>query len=371
MAAIDTEQAHRARPGRARAAHERAARLLRSLSERESTRFPFLTVYLDVRPPADAQEPRSRAARVILTGALRSFDALLPAHGPERNSFTDDVRRIEELVASAEAADGERGIAAFACGAEGLFESLRTWSPWEQRVEVGAVPVLGPLARFVSHEPAIVALADTNSLRLFAVQPGRLEELPSIDDEPDDYRRTEAGGWSQARYQRHVDDHRAGFARRAVAVIDRAVRAEQARRVILAGDEVAIPRLRDELATDVGELVRDVLRLELRASHDEIEAKALPAIERAEAADGRQAADRLTDAVRGNGLGAGGREATRLALEMGEGMELLLDGSVVAEADVEDLIRLAARTDARITFVSDHEGLQSMEGVGALLRFRA
>jgi stalled ribosome rescue protein Dom34 len=85
----------------------------------------------------------------------------------------------------------------------------------------------------------------------------------------------------------------------------------------------------------------------------------------------RAAADRLVDAVRGNGLGTGGREATRLALEMGEGLELLLDGSVVPQADAEELIRFAARTDARITFVSDHDGLRDMEGVGALLRFRA
>jgi stalled ribosome rescue protein Dom34 len=85
----------------------------------------------------------------------------------------------------------------------------------------------------------------------------------------------------------------------------------------------------------------------------------------------REPADRLVDAVRGNGLGTGGREATRLALEMGEGLELLLDGSVVPQADAEELIRFAARTDARITFVSDHDGLRDMEGVGALLRFRA
>jgi hypothetical protein len=369
MNGLDTRRV--SRPGQAREEHEYAAGLLRRLAEREPTDLPLLTAYLDLRPPADAQEPRARAARVVMGNAIRAIEATLPGHGRERDSFAEDARRLEELVDAAETADGERGIAAFGCSGEGLFESLRTWSPWDQRVEVGPLPILTPLARFVDHEPALLALADTNSLRLFAVQPGRLDELPAIDDEPDDYRRTEVGGWSQARYQRHVDDHRAEFARRAAAVIERAVHSEGARRLYLAGDEVAIPRLRDALATDVAERVRDVVRLEVRAGREEIEARAIAAVARDEEEDAREAADRLVDAVQGNALGAGGREATRLALEMGEGLELFLDGSAVPEADVEELIRLAARTDARITFVSDHDGLRDMEGVGALLRFRA
>jgi hypothetical protein len=242
------------------------------------------------------------------------------------------------------------------------------------------MPLLVPLARLVAHEPAIVALADSNTLRLFVSQPGRLEELPAIDDAPDDYTRTEVGGWAQARYQRHVDEHRAEFARRAAAVIERSMAREDADRLVLAGDEVAIPRLREELAVATGERVRAALHLELRATRDEIEAKVLPVLDQLEADDARDTADRLVGAIGANGLGVGGVVATRRALLNGQGLELVLDADLATarepvagrfgEADANDLIRLAVRTDARIRFVSGHEGLRTFEGVGVLLRFR-
>jgi peptide subunit release factor 1 (eRF1) len=130
-----------------------------------------------------------------------------------------------------------------------------------------------------------------------------------------------------------------------------------------------------------------VLRIELRASLDEIESKALPAIERLEADDARGAADRLIGAIGAQGLGAGRLEPTGRALEQGSVLELLLDADIgagspaepedealsglIGEADADELVRMASRTDARVTFVPEHAGLREMGGVGALLRYRA
>jgi hypothetical protein len=140
------------------------------------------------------------------------------------------------------------------------------------------------------------------------------------------------------------------------------------------------------LPNPIGDRVRDVLRLERRASLDEIEAKALPAIESAEVGDARDAADRLIGAIGARGLGVGGIDPTRQALEIGAGLELLLDAAIgdggpdepagqagvdlISEAQANELVALAARTDARITFVPAHEGLRELGGVGALLRYR-
>jgi peptide chain release factor subunit 1 len=359
-----------ARQSGSRGVHVAAAALLRRLADREPSRLPVLSAYLDLRPPADAAQPAVREAKVILRDRLDESLDQLPAHGAAHDSVATDGERIRMLL-DEEAAVNERGVALFACHGEGLFERLGTWVPFDPRVEMGAVPFLVPLARFVDHEPTLVALADTNTLRLLVSQPGRLEELPGLDDAPDDYTRTEAGGWSQARYQRHVDAHRGGFARQAAQVIERTSAQEGAVRVILAGDEVAVPRLRRELPKAIADRVREVLRLELRATLDEIESKVLPAIERLEAADARDAADRLMGAIGAGGLGIGRVGPVMRALGIGQGLELLLDvARPSTEEDANEAVRLAARTGTRITFVADHPGIRELGGIGLLLRYR-
>jgi hypothetical protein len=112
--------------------------------------------------------------------------------------------------------------------------------------------------------------------------------------------------------------------------------------------------------------------MELRATLDEIEGKALPIIARSEAADGRDAADRLVGAVAAGGLGVGRIGPVRRALEMGQGLELLLDAAgPPSDDEANELVRSASRADTRITFVPGHEGLRRLGGVGLLLRFRA
>jgi peptide chain release factor subunit 1 len=350
-------------------AHRRAAALLRQLAEREPTALPVLSAYLDLRPTTDAAVPAIRASRIILRDRLAETMSTLPAHSQAHRSIGIDGERVVALLEEV-AAEHERGLAVFACSGEALFEELRSWAAFDPRVEFGPSPFIVPLARLVDHEPTLLAVADTNTLRLFVAGPGRLEELPAIDDPPDDYTRTEAGGWAQARYQRHVDEHREAFARRAADTIEATTGREDAERLLLAGDEVAIPRLRDALSTATAERVRDVLRIELRATLDEIEDKVLPVIERVEAGDAREAADRLVDAVRAGGLGTGRPAPVRRALESGQGLELLLDPAG-PPAEANDLVRLAARSGTRIRFVADHDGLRELRGVGLLLRYRA
>jgi Bacterial archaeo-eukaryotic release factor family 10 len=346
----------------------RAGALLRELALREPSEFPIVSAYLDVRPPSDRADPGVRATRVVVRERLHEIAQSLPRHGPVHASFTADAEQIERLIDET-AGERERGLAVFASSGAGLLEVLRTWTPFELLIEAGRWPSLVPLARLAGHEPALVALADTNSLRLFASQPGRLLELPAIDDPPDDYTRTEVGGWAQARYQRHVDEHRDVFARRAAAVIARTMEREGAARLILAGDEVALPRLRSALPTPIADRVQGVLRLELRATLDDIEAKALPAIAELEADDAIDAANHLVDEVGAQRLGVGRAGPTRRALEEGAALELLLDDAMPGR-DADEFVRSAARSSAKITFVPEHAGLKGLGGVGALLRYR-
>jgi len=94
-------------------------------------------------------------------------------------------------------------------------------------------------------------------------------------------------------------------------------------------------------------------------------------LQRMEADASTTIADQVVAAVRSDGLGVAGLEATRRALGNGQVDLLLLE----ANTDVDDeqrneLIRLAAITGADVEVVEAHAGLTRFGGVGALLRYR-
>lgn len=240
------------------------------------------------------------------------------------------------------------------------------------RVAYGPRPSLYQLARLVDeYEPAVVAVADTNTLRLFAVRWGRLSEEKGRDEDPVSFQKRATGGFSQARYQRHIEKHRKDFAEEAANAIAALVDAEGARRLVLAGDEVAIPLLRDALPRELLEkLAGDAIRIHIRAGTKEIASEVAAVLAEAEARSSRAIADQLVGEVLADDLGVHGIDASRAALEAGQGDVLVLSASFGPRDVRDELVRLALQTGATVEVVEGHEGLESLDGVGVLLRFR-
>lgn len=346
---------------------------LRRLAEWPVTELPVISAFLDLRPEGGGSNPQVRSGLIVLRDRLRELERQLEPHTPAHDSFMADIERLDAYIEN-EALPDVQGLALFAChGAGNLFEAVRTAEQLDDEVSSGRHPRLLPLARLAAIEPAIVALVDTNTLRLFALRSGALEEIGLLDDEPDDYTQTSAGGWSQARFQRHIEEHREAFAELAANAVEEVARREDAQLIVLAGDEVGVPLLRDALPQQLLEKIdgEEVLRIEMRAQADEVEEEAVPHLQRLQQARARDAADRLVGAVRADGLAVGGMEQTLSALQLGQAAEVIIDSAgEFGEESLDDLIRLAATTDARSRFVSEHGGLRELGGVGALLRFR-
>ncbi len=346
--------------------------LLRRLAEVEPGTPPLLSAYLDMRPHATGEAPSVRSGLVVLKDRLRELEKTFPPRGPDLASFRADAARIEAYVAG-DFPPEAHGLALFACAGRDLFEVVEASGPFENRVTLGPDPDLFQLARLLDDlETAVVALVDTNTARLFVTRRGWLEEVGGPDDDPKYYGKRRVGGWSQARYQRFTDEVRARFAREVADALGRLVARTGATRVILAGDEVALPPLRDALPRRVADLVHEeVLRIDIRAPQDAVKGEIAPLLAEAEAEADRALGDRLVGAVRGDGLGVAGVPATRRALEQGQADTLLLDeGAALPEEARAELIRLAATTNAELVVVADHEAFRRLGGVGALLRYR-
>jgi peptide chain release factor subunit 1 len=206
------------------------------------------------------------------------------------------------------------------------------------------------------------------------------------------------GGWSQMRYQRHVDNLHQHHAKEVVEALDRIVREEGIENVIIAGDEVIIPLLREQMSAELAKKTEDTMRLDIRTPEQEIMERTLEIFRARDAEMDKERVAELHDAVRGTGLGVAGAADTLAALSNGQVDELFLTAgmseiqhepdevrAVLAayapgeEAEtlntdkprlvVDELIRRAGETGARIHFIEDASLLAAMGGIGATLRY--
>lgn len=372
---------------------------LRRLAEVEAPDLPVLSVYLDMRPHATGQRPGERAGLVVLRGRLREIERTYWPRGDDYDSFKADETKILEFLEQ-DFDTAAHGLALFACSGADVWEVVQAGVPFHDSVAVGDRPDLFQLARLIDeHETAVVALVDTNTARIFVTRTGRLEEVETRDEDNASFQKRSLGGWSEQRYQRHIDKHIADFAKQSAGTIEEVVNREDARRLVLAGDEVALTPLLDALPKSVEQKVGEILRIDMRSAPDELNDEVRQALASAEAQSGRSVADQLIAAVRSDGLGVTGIEATRRMLEVGAVETLVLaelPGPAPEDQEYHDardigehveglderepglldldtrneLVRLASTTSAEVEVIAGHEALEKSGGVGALLRYR-
>ena len=345
--------------------------LMRRLAEATSTEAPILSVYADVRPEAQGGQPGERNELVIVRDRLNAIEGGLEAHTPAHTSFAADRERIEALLAGDELNDAN-GVAVFACSHIGLWEAIGSPLEFETQVSAGPTADLFQLARLLDESAsAVVAVVDTNTCRLFVTRRGSLVERPGQDEGPEEHRRRDVGGWSQARYQRHIDMQDQRFAKEAAEAIERLVEREKATHVILAGHERAMAVLVPELSEPVRAMVEHVARIDMRTPEADVRDEMLPILSALQIADGTHAADRAVAGRLAGDLGVTGLDDTMAALEAGQVDELVIDETAPIDDDLRaELVRQASLTDATVEIVSEHEGLRRFEGVGATLRYR-
>jgi peptide chain release factor subunit 1 len=347
------------------------ARVLDRLAAFEPADLPFLSIYVDARPDNTGREHWQATVRKELGERAKTYGRRTAA----REHFDADAERALAWLAH-EHRPSANGAAVFTCTGARVFETLEldvalpateVYAAWR--------PHLYPLARVLDrYRRWAVAVTDTSLARIFVVGLGTIE--PRGEVESAKLRRTDMGGWSQARYQRHVDQHRAEHTAEVVEALERIVRDERIDHVAIAGNESAMALLRAQLTKPLAALVTELPRVGVGASEAEILRETLHVMPEQEARDEAGRVARMYDAYRAGGLAMIGLAGTRAALENGQVHELLLvasadrlegaDGATVAD----ELVAKARQTDARVTFIEDSSLLAEAGGVGAILRYR-
>jgi peptide chain release factor subunit 1 len=188
-----------------------------------------------------------------------------------------------------------------------------------------------------------------------------------------------AGGWSQARYQRHVENFDVRHAREVVDTLDRVAREERIAQIVLAGDEPMLSTLRGALPKPLAARVIDAVSLDANAPEHEVFRATLAAVHVQDAITDAEKVERLVNEYRAGGLAVVGLDEVLDALGRGQVDELLLagrreeirrDNGDPAPEMADELVTRARQTSARVTIIEDPALLADVGGVGALLRYR-
>lgn len=378
---------------------------LNRLAAFEPAPYPVTSLYLNLQPGQHGKDQHQGFVRK----EFKARAATYPANSPERESLDKDLEKISHFLDN-DLNPAANGLAVFACAAGELFEVIETTAPIEQHwLYISDRPHLYPLARLESQYPRYAAVvADTNAARIVVFATGEVvaeQEVKGVKT-----RSTSEGGWSQARYQRHIGNFHMQHAKEVVEALDGIVQREGIEQILISGDEVITPLLREHMPKHLADKIIEHFRLDMRATAEELVEATRGAMARLNERTDREKVDAAVGNYRAGGLGVVGPETTLAALIKGQVDELLIAASLAklqtvpagggskaaAEARValeepavetvsagpeaqgtapevirlaDELVNRATQTGARITFIEDPSLLEAHGGVAALLRF--
>jgi peptide chain release factor subunit 1 len=338
------------------------------LAQFEGATAPFISLYLDARPNDRGRDEFRTFLRRELRGRAATYDLDTPA----RDSLERDIQRIEAYVES-EIQPSANGVAIFACAAaDDFFEAVQLEVPIdEHRLVISDRPHLYPLAQLDSRYPTCAALlCDTNRARILVVALARVEQQFEVTGTKT--RRHSMGGWSQARYQRHIDNYHQQHIREVVEALARVVRDDNIPHIAVFGDAVAVPMVLQEMPQTLRDLVIEEGSLPTGSDTKVVLEKMREVLDRHNAETDREKVDELLNEYRAGALAVAGLDPVRLALQVGQVDELLISapGRPLDPSVVDELVAQARQTSARVTVIEDAALLAGVGGVGALLRFR-
>ena len=352
------------------AADTTARRRLRRLAEIRPERGLVLSVFFNL-DPSEFATPAARATEVtsVLTEAAHKVDEA--AEGLEHDmhqALKADVERVREVLSGSDVAqNGTHGIAVYACTPADLLEVVRLPHAIESRAVVEATPWVEPLLRGGDDGEWCVLLVNRKVARIFCGPAPALEEVEQVED--DTHGQHQQGGWSQARYQRSVEQEKLTHLQNSLETLFRHFKRTPFDHLVLGAPEDLASEVEDRLHPYLRERLSGRIAIDVENTGvDEVRAAVTKVVEEKLAAKEREALDRMAEGVGRGGRGAAGIPDVMAALEQAR-VECLLLADGFDAPEREAAIEKAITQSADVLVVRHHDDLERYGGIGAVLRF--
>jgi peptide chain release factor subunit 1 len=369
--------------------------LLRELANFRAVNGCAISLYVNLDPsevptPADAQS----RVNALLNSAEKTDRSDL-THD-QRGALKADLERIERWFDDDFERDRSQGVAVFAAGLDNFWSTLSLPEPVPDIVKVGRELHLVPLVPVVARaDGTIVAVDGREQGQLVRLRAGRLEEIAEhFDEQPGQH---DQGGWSQSRYQRHIEklvqEHLKGVAEE----LDRSRRRLHSPKIVLVCSEEMRSEFMDELPEAAREALVGWTHAEAHAGPAELLDAVTPVLVEAEGKQEAEAIERWREEAGRKGRAASGWEETLEAASDGR-VDLLLfqegsdrpafrcpacgraaaaegacplDGTRLepVDAGVDLAVHQTLAHGGAVWAIRHHEDLAPVGGIGALLRY--
>jgi peptide chain release factor subunit 1 len=314
----------------------------------------------------------------------------------QRAALKADFERIATWFDDEFERDGSQGLAVFAAGLDNFWRTLALPEPVRDSARVGRDFYVSPLVSLVSRgDGTIVAVIGREQGQLYRLRAGRLEEIAEhYDEQPGQH---DQGGWSQSRYQRHIEklvqEHLKGVAQE----LDRSKRQLHSPKIVLVGSEEMRSEFTETLSAEVRASLVGWTQAQAQAGPAEILQAVTPVLEKAESKDEAEVIERWREEAGRNARAASGWEQT-LEASSDARVELLLfqegadrpayrcpacgraavsegscplDGTRLEPTDsgLDLAVHQTLAHGGAVWAIRHHQDLAPAEGIGALLRF--
>jgi peptide chain release factor subunit 1 len=369
--------------------------LLRELAGFRAEKGCAISLCLNLDP---SDVPTAGDAQTRMNAMLRAADKTdrTDLTHEQRSALKADFERIATWFDDEFEREGSQGLAVFAAGLDNFWRTLALPEPVPDSARVSRDFYVSPLVSLVSRgDGTIVAVIGREQGQLYRLRAGRLEEIAAhYDEQPGQH---DQGGWSQSRYQRHIEklvqEHLKGVAQE----LDRSKRQLQSPKIVLVGSEEVRSEFTDALSAEVRASLVGWTQAQAQAGPAELLQAVTPVLEKAESKDEAEVIDRWREEAGRNARAASGWEQT-LEASSDARVELLLfqegadrpayrcpacgraavsegscplDGTRLEPTDsgLDLAVHQTLAHGGAVWAIRHHQDLGPVEGIGALLRF--
>lgn len=296
---------------------------LRELAAFRAGKGCAISLYVDLDPsdvptPADVQ---TKVNSVLQTAERQLDERKNQLSRDKREALKQDLQRIADWFDDGFDRQGARGIAVFADGLDNFWATLSLPEAAGDEARIGNELYLAPLARLGDRDSALVAFVGRERGQVWRLRNGALVEI--ADQTVELQGQHSQGGWSQARYERGIENAVGQHLRDVAAELDQFVRKLRGTRVVLIGAEDIRSEFEALLSNEVQSCVAGWASAEAHADAPQVLEAARPVLDEWWAGREDELLARWQEEAGKNGRAASGWESTLEAASDGR-VDLLL-----------------------------------------------